>query len=139
MERTTADEDVLWYVNTYVCSWEKFGCTHECHYNSTVLQAGCFLTKTCSNGLRMAMVRTAICSADCSSGTDSATACIQAGSLLADSKHPQADLAYFHKREFCFTLDGDIFVRYQSFKAGLSASTHTATFTLCHDNHAARV
>ncbi len=97
-----------------------------------MLQADCFLTKTCSNGLRMAMVRTAVCSADCSSGTDSATACIQAGSLLADSKHPQADLAYFHKREFCFTLDGDIFVRYQSFKAGLSASTHTASFTLCH-------
>ena len=77
------------------------------------------------------MVRAAVCSAGLLAGTDSATACIQAGSLLADSKHPQADLAYFHKREFCFTLDGDIFVRYQSFKAGLSASTHTASFTLC--------
>lgn len=31
----------------------------------------------------------------------------------ADSKHPQADGSYFQRREFCFTLDGDIFVRYQ--------------------------
>lgn len=130
MECTTADEVVLWYVSTYVCSSGKSGFIHQCHHNPFLLQADCFLTKTCSNGLRMAMVRIAVCSADYSPGTDSATACVQAGPLLADSKHPQADLAYFHKREFCFTLDGDIFVRYQSFKAGLSASSHTAAFTV---------
>lgn len=38
--------------------------------------------------------------------------------LRADSKHKQADAAFFQRREFCFTMDGDIFVRYQSFKVG---------------------
>lgn len=37
-------------------------------------------------------------------------------SYAADSKHAQADSGFFQRREFCFTMDGDIFIRYQSFK-----------------------
>jgi hypothetical protein len=35
---------------------------------------------------------------------------------LSDSKHPAADQSFFQRRELCFTLEGDIFARYQAFK-----------------------
>ena len=37
-----------------------------------------------------------------------------------DSKHPRADPTFLQRRELCFTLDGDIFVRYLSFKVRMA-------------------
>ncbi|KAL2902703.1 DNA primase small subunit [Bienertia sinuspersici] len=34
-----------------------------------------------------------------------------------DGKHPGCDLSYFSRREFSFTLDNDIYLRFQSFKS----------------------
>jgi len=42
---------------------------------------------------------------------------------------PGADAGFFQRREFCFTLEGDIFVRYQSFKDG--AELHQALRDKC--------
>lgn len=36
------------------------------------------------------------------------------------------------RREFCFTLDGDIFVRYQSFKASQGAGASFAQLGLAY-------
>eukprot|EP00198_Chlamydomonas_reinhardtii_P011616 XP_001700953.1 primase subunit of DNA polymerase alpha [Chlamydomonas reinhardtii] len=48
-----------------------------------------------------------------------------------DSKHAQADSHFFNRREFCFTLQGDIFVRYQAFKDG--AALQEAILRRCPD------
>lgn len=35
-----------------------------------------------------------------------------------DSSHAAADSSFSNRRELCFTLEGEIFVRYQSYKVG---------------------
>lgn len=43
----------------------------------------------------------------------------QHNTASTDSKLPQADSGFFKRREFCFTMDGDVFVRYLAFKVSL--------------------
>lgn len=35
--------------------------------------------------------------------------------ISVDGKHPACDKSYFGRREFSFTLDNDIYLRFQSF------------------------
>ena len=102
--------------------WRFGGFCTVCYTHSDfcmlMMQADCIHIKICLNGWYMAMVSFHICSCmQAHNMTDLGTCCCISFSQCSDSKHPQADAAYFHRREFCFTLDGDIFVRYQSFKA----------------------
>lgn len=46
---------------------------------------------------------------------------------FADSSHAAADSSFASRRELCFTLEGDIFVRYQSYQVG-----HTLSMAITH-------
>lgn len=88
------------------------GCMGASHAHHRTTQASSSPTLCLPSGCSMAMVRRT-------------TPCYSAHpSSPTDSKLPQADASFFKRREFCFTMDGDVFVRYLAFKV-CHPSMHT--------------